>query len=414
VTDTTEDHQRARLKSNRALATGLLLLSGALLIGTYMVPEETFGVLLARAASEAGIVGGLADWFAVSALFRRPLGLPIPHTAIIPRNKDRIAEALGHFVERNFLTEETVLRKLRDIRAAKRLTAWLATPETGASIAQSVATALPYVVRSLDDSDLQRFTHATLGEQMRKADVASVAARALDVLGQTGEAGVLFARIAEVAGDWLKTNRAHIDELVHEKSPWWLPRSIDRKIAAAIVDGVIELLGDLRDPKSDARQKFKTALSGLVDELLKSPKQREEINAAKNRILDHPESQAWFGAIWRRSSQALLADLAKPESETRLGLERAIHLFARALEQDDAMQRHIDNLVERLAVYIISWRSAIGSFISEVVKSWDTYVLTERLELVVGSDLQYIRMNGTVVGAIAGCLIFLATRMLSG
>jgi uncharacterized membrane-anchored protein YjiN (DUF445 family) len=413
VTDTTEDHQRARLRSNRALATGLLLLSALILIGTYMIPEETFAVLLARAASEAGIVGGLADWFAVSALFRRPLGLPIPHTAIIPRNKDRIAEALGLFVERNFLTEETVLRKLRDIRAAKRLTAWLATPETGASIAQSIATALPYVVRSLDDSDLQRFAHATLGEHLRKADVASTAARALDVLGQTGEADVLLARIAEVAGDWFKTNRVQIDEIVHEKSPWWLPRSIDRKIAAAIVDGVIELLGDLRDPKSDARQKFKGALSGLVDELLKSPKQRQEINAAKNRILDHPEFQAWLGAIWRRSSQALLTDLEKPESETRAGLERAIHLFARALQADEAMQRHIDNLLERLAVYIISWRSAIGSFISEVVKSWDTKVLTERLELVVGSDLQYIRMNGTVVGAIAGCLIFLATRLLS-
>jgi uncharacterized membrane-anchored protein YjiN (DUF445 family) len=238
--------------------------------------------------------------------------------------------------------------------------------------------------------------------------------RALDVLGQTGEADVLLARVAEIAGEWMKANRTQIDQLVHEKSPWWLPRSIDRKIAAAIVDGVIELLGDMRDPKSDARQKFKTALSGLVDELLKSPKQREEINAAKNRILDHPEFQAWLGAIWRRSSQALLADLAKPDSETRAGLERAIHLFARALQQDEAMQRQIDRLLERLAIYIISWRSAIGSFISEVVKSWDTKVLTERLELVVGSDLQYIRMNGTVVGAIAGCLIFLATRMLSG
>jgi len=414
VTDYVEDLARTRLGSNRALATGLLLLSALILIGTYMVPDETFGVLLARAAAEAGIVGGLADWFAVSALFRRPLGLPIPHTAIIPRNKDRIAEALGLFVERNFLTEETILRKLRDIRAAKRLTAWLATPETVASIAQSVATALPYVVRSLDDSDLQRFAHATLGEQLRKADVASLAARALDFLSQTGEADVLFARVAEIASDWLKSNRTQIDQLVHEKSPWWLPRTVDRKIASAIVDGVIELLGDLRDPSSDARQKFKSALSSLIDELLRSPKQRAEINAAKNRILDHPEFQAWLGAIWRRSSRALLTDLAQPDSETRAGLERAILLFARALQSDPAMQRHMDHLLERLAVYVISWRSAIGAFISEVVKSWDTKVLTERLELVVGSDLQYIRMNGTVVGAIAGCAIFLATRMLSG
>jgi len=414
VIDYAEDQARARLNRNRALATGLLILSGAVLIGTYTVQEESFGILLARAASEAGIVGGIADWFAVTALFRRPLGLPIPHTAIIPKNKERIADALGGFVERNFLAEDAVLRKLRDARAARRLTAWLATPETGASIAHSISTALPYIVRSLDDSDLQRFAHATLGDQLRKADVAAMLARAIDVLGQTGEADVLLARLAEIAAGWLKTNRVQIDQLVHEKSPWWLPRSIDRKIAAAIVDGVIELLGDLQDPKSDARQKLKAALSDLVNELLKSPKQRDEINAAKNRILDHPEFQAWLGSVWRRSSGALLDDLAREDSETRAALERAILLFARALQSDEAMQRHLDVLLERLAVYIISWRSAIGQFISEVVKSWDTKVLTERLELVVGSDLQYIRMNGTVVGAIAGCLIFLATRMLSG
>src|SRR5262245_614046 len=413
ISDYIEAQARSRLRRNRALATGLLLLSGAVLVGTYMAPVESFGVLLARAASEAGIVGGLADWFAVSALFRRPLGLPIPHTAIIPKNKDRIAEALGLFVERNFLTEGTVLKKLRDVRAAKRLTAWLSTQETAASIADSIATALPYIIRSLDDSDLQRFTQATFGEQLRKADVATMLARALDVLGQIGEADVLFARVAAIAGDWLKIHREHIDQLVHEKRPWWLPRTVDRKIAGAIVDGVIELLGDLKDPSSDARRKFKDALADLVDQLLKSPSQRTEINAAKNRILDHPEFQAWLGAIWRRSSRGLLEDLAKSDSGTRAGLERAILLFARALQADEAMQRHIDALLEQLAVYVISWRSAIGQFISEVVKSWDTKVLTERLELVVGSDLQYIRMNGTVVGAIAGCMIFLATWMFS-
>src|SRR5262245_25422344 len=156
VTDHVEDQARARLKRNRALATGLLLLSGAILIGTYLVPEETFAVLLARAASEAGIVGGLADWFAVTALFRRPLGLPIPHTAIVPNNKDRIADALGRFVERNFLTEETVLTKLRNAHAAQRFTAWLAEPETASSIAKSIATAL----RSEEHtSELQSLRH---------------------------------------------------------------------------------------------------------------------------------------------------------------------------------------------------------------------------------------------------------------
>jgi uncharacterized membrane-anchored protein YjiN (DUF445 family) len=413
VTDFAEEQARARLWRNRALATGLLLLSAAVLVGTYLVPDQGFGVQLARAASEAGIVGGLADWFAVTALFRRPLGLPIPHTAIVPKNKDRIADALGRFVERNFLAEDAILTKLRDAEAAKRFTSWLSNPETASSIAESIATALPYIIRSLDDSDLQRFVHATVGDQVRKADLSSVLARTISVLGQTGEADVLFKRVLEITGDWLKQNRGQVDGLVRERTPWWVPKTIDRRIAAAVIDGVIDLLGELRQPKSETRLKFKAALAGLVEELLSSPKQRNEINEAKNRILDHPEFQAWLGSVWRKSSHALLDDLAQPESETRAALERAILLFARALQADKTMQHHLDVLLERLAAYAISWRREIGVFISEVVKSWDTKVLTERLELVVGSDLQYIRMNGTVVGAIAGCLIFIATRILS-
>src|SRR5258705_8883124 len=162
VANSVEDTARRRLKRNRALASGLLLASGAILIGTHLVETPGFSVLLVRAAFEAGFVGGLGDWFAVTALFRRPLGLPIPHTAIIPNNKDRIAEALGRFVERNFLTEETVLKKLRSADAAKRFTLWLAAPETAAATADSMAKSLPYVVRSLEDSDLQRLAQQTL------------------------------------------------------------------------------------------------------------------------------------------------------------------------------------------------------------------------------------------------------------
>jgi uncharacterized membrane-anchored protein YjiN (DUF445 family) len=188
VTNDVEESARRRLKRNRALASGLLLASGAILIGTHLVDAPGFSILLLRAAAEAGIVGGLADWFAVTALFRRPLGLPIPHTAIIPHNKDRIAEALGRFVERNFLTEETVLKKLRSADAAKRFTLWLAAPETAAAIADSIIKALPYIVRSLGDSDLQRFAQQTLGEQLRQADIASLLARAIQIFAETGEA----------------------------------------------------------------------------------------------------------------------------------------------------------------------------------------------------------------------------------
>jgi len=411
VTNFVEDTARRRLKRNRALASGLLLASGAILIGTHLIATPGFSILLLRAASEAGIVGGLADWFAVTALFRRPLGLPIPHTAIIPNNKDRIAEALGRFVERNFLTEETVLKKLRSADAARRFTAWLAAPETAAAIADSMVKALPYIVRSLQDSDLQRFAQQTLGEQLRQADIASLLARAIQIFAETGEAEILLANVIAIGASWLKAHKSQIDELVRERTPWWVPRTIDRRIAAAIVDGVIDLLAELRDPKSEARRKFKAALAALVDDLLNSPEQRAEIDASKNRILNSSEFQDWLAAIWRELSRTVLDDLAQRDSKTRTAIARATIVLGGALAADEAMQAQIELLLERVAVYLVSWRSEIGLFISEVVKSWDTQVLTERLELVVGSDLQYIRMNGTIVGAIAGCLIFLASRL---
>ena len=410
MADDSEQRARRRLKRNRALAGALLLASAAILVATHLTPQPGFYVLLIRAAAEAGIVGGLADWFAVTALFRRPLGLPIPHTAIIPNNKDRIAEALGRFVERNFLTEETVLAKLKSAHAAERFTAWLAAPETATAIAGGVVKGLPYIIRSLQDSDLQRFAQATIGEQLKDLDAASLIARAIHILGETGEAEVLLARAIGIAETWLLAHKNEIDELVRERTPWWVPRKIDRKIAVAIVEGLIDFLAELRDANSDARRRFKAALARLSEDLLHSPAQRDAINQSKNRILESPEFQAWLGSIWRELSRTVLDDLAQAEPRTRTAIEKATMTLGSALASDRAMQAQIETLIERVAIYLVSWRSEIGLFISEVVKSWDTDVLTERLELVVGSDLQYIRMNGTIVGAIAGCVIFLISQ----
>ena len=401
-----------RLKRNRALATGLLIASGVILAATHLVIAPGFAILLLRAASEAAIVGGLADWFAVTALFRHPAGLRIPHTAIIPKNKDRIAEALGRFVESNFLTEETVLRKLRSADAAKRFTVWLAAPESATAIAASFVKALPYIMRSIDDPDFQRFAQHSLGEQLKETDVASLLGRAIEIFAGTGEAEILLERGIGMAEQELKAHKRQIDELVRERTPWWIPRRIDRRIAASVVDELIELLADLREPQSDARLKFKGALTHLVDDLLYSPEHRTAINASKNRILEHPDFQAWLTAIWRELSRTVVNDLAQPQSKTREAVDRATLVLGSTLSSDPAMQAQIQDLLERVAIYLVSWRSEIGLFITDVVKSWDTEVLTERLELVVGSDLQYIRMNGTIVGALAGCLIFLISCLL--
>ena len=380
--------------------------------GTHLVRDPGFAVLLLRAGAEAGIVGGLADWFAVTALFRHPLGLPIPHTAILATNKERIARTLGNFIEKNFLTTAVVLPKLRSTRAGERFAAWLAEPATAVLIADWVIAALPHVIRSLENRELQDFASRTLGEQLHRTDIGPILSRAVHVLTASGEADVLFERAVGIAARWLQEHRADLDELVRQRSRWWIPRAVDRRIAAAIVNGALELLNGLREPESDVRLKFREALTGLTEDLVRSPEQRAQLNEAKNRLLDHPDVQAWLASVWHELSGLVLADLADPASKTRAAVEKAIGSVGQVLAADPAMQRQINRILERLANQVIWWRGEIGAFIAEVVRSWDTRTLSDRLELIIGSDLQYIRMNGSVVGACVGCAIFLISRFL--
>jgi uncharacterized membrane-anchored protein YjiN (DUF445 family) len=413
VPDRSDVVRRKRLRRNRFLATGLLTGMGAVFVATRMVPEPGFFTLLIQASAEAGMVGGLADWFAVTALFRHPLGVPIPHTAIIPSNKDRIGRTLGRFVESNFLTPEVLFRKLRQLEVGSRVANWLAAPATAGLIAHAITSALPHLIRSLRSRDLQDFLQRAFGEEFSHADVAPIMGHAIRVLTASGEADVLFDRAIEIAIRWIKDNRAQLDKLISEHSRWWIPKAIDRRIASAIMDGVTEVLSGLLDPASGARAKFRADLVGLVTDLLNSPEQRRHVNNAARRLFAHPDTRAWLSSIWKELCNAAVDDLAQPESRLSIALEKPISLVAQTLATDEVMQQHIDDAVERFAHSLISWRTEIGAFIAEVVRSWDTRTLVERLELVVGSDLQYIRMNGTIVGACAGCLIFIAAHVLS-
>jgi uncharacterized membrane-anchored protein YjiN (DUF445 family) len=408
-----DEVRRKRLRRNRLLATAMLTGMGAVFVATRLVPEPGFLTLLIQSGAEAGMVGGVADWFAVTSLFRHPLGVPIPHTAIIPTNKDRIGRTLGRFVEVNFLTPEVLFRKLRQLQVGRRVANWLAAPATAGLVAHSITSALPHMIRSLRSRDLHDFLQRAFGDEFSKPDVAPILAHAIRLLATSGEADPIFDRAIEVANRWLGENRAQVDKLITEHSRWWIPRAIDRHIASAVMDGVTELLTGLTNPQSETRAKFRAALLGVVADLINSPEQRQQVNDAARRLLAHPDTRAWLSSIWNQLCDAAVEDLTQPQSRLSVALEKPISLVAQTLATDEIMQQRIDDAVERVAHSLISWRTEIGSFIAEVVRNWDTRTLVERLELVVGSDLQYIRMNGTIVGACVGCLIFIATHALS-
>ena len=408
-----DEQRRLGLSRNRTLATGLLAVMGGVYVGTHFV-SPTFAVFLVRAGAEAGLVGGLADWFAVTALFRHPLGLPIPHTAIVPTNKQRIAQALSRFVEQNFLTRELLVRKVRELEVGKRAARWLASPATAPTIANWVVMALPPLIRALEDPKLREFANRTLGDQLRSAKLAPGLSRLLRILSGTGEADALFDSVVDGCLCWLRDNKHQIVALVRERRPWWIPKIVDQKIAAVIIEGIAELLEGLREPNGDARMKIRSAVSRLIDDLLNSPERLEQIEKAKERLLANPEVKAWLASIWREISQSALQDLKQPSSATKQALEHAVRSIGAVLARDVAMMGAIDIAAERIALIAFTRRRNIASVVDEVIRSWDTATVTDRLELAVGSDLQYIRMNGTLVGAAVGCLIFVVSWLLGG
>ena len=407
-----ETDQRRALRRNRALATALLVGAAALFFATGAISPRGFWLDLLHAGSEAAVVGALADWFAVVALFRHPLGLPFPRTAVIPKNKDRIGEGLGQFVERNFLAPEILAERLKALGVARRIAEWLARPETAAEIALRATETLPALVRSLEDQELRDFFARSFREQLREIDLAPLLGRTLAIVTASAQWDALFDRAVDAAFVALARNGERVQAMVASRSYWWIPEAIDRHIAQRITTGMEEFLADLRKPGSARRRAMREAVAAMAEELQHSPRWQERLNALKAGLLDQPEVHNWLVQVWDDLRGIVLQDLASPQSRTREAIERAALSLGRTLVADPQMQARLDAGIEHLALAVVPWRGQIATLIAEVVRSWDARTVAERIELAMGSDLQYIRMNGTLVGAAVGCLLFLAARLM--
>jgi uncharacterized membrane-anchored protein YjiN (DUF445 family) len=405
---TDEIQVRRTLRRNRLLAAGLLLLMVLIAIATHFAAPQGWVIQLIRAGAEAGIVGGLADWFAVTVLFRHPLGIPIPHTAILPRNKDRIGRSLGSFVERNFLVPEVILPKLRQADLTGKIAGWLASPENTPKIAEWIITILQRLIAGGGIAQINEIIQHTIRQQQR-LDLAPLLARVIDVATTSEESNVLFEKVAQTAESWITTHRSQIDEMVKQQSHWFIPRMIDRRIAASLVDSAIDLLRQLRQRDSEVRKQLRDEVAKLTNDLTSSVEQRDKIQRLKDRLLSDTEVRAWLARAWDDLAQRLTKELSDPRSNVRSNLRYGILSLAHSVREDPLIRTSIEAAIEALMMQLVQWRGEIGSLIAEVVKSWDARTVSDRLELVLGSDLQYIRMNGTIVGALVGCTIFLVS-----
>lgn len=408
-TEEPPDNQEPRARAfrrMRALATTLLAAMALLYLLARWAEGWHPAVAFVRAFAEAAMVGALADWFAVTALFRHPLGVPIPHTAIVPRNKDRIGHALGRFVANNFLEPTLLHAKLRQADLAGRLAAWLIDPQRSVWLAHRLARAIPALLSVLNDAHVREMLRHVAAERLRSAEAAPLVAGVLGVLVDNGQHRTIYEHLVAGVGDFLTGNRDLIRRKVTEHSRRWVPGWVDEKVFAAIMSGVEGFIAELRDPDGPWPKRFDDAVRQLVEDVRTSPDQRARIEAAKGQVLDNPQVQAYVDVLLSRLHDHLRAELLADPAELARGSERMLLAVGRWLERDRDMRQVINGWMEGFLLdHLVPHRHEIGNYIAETVHRWDTRTIVAKLELQFGRDLQYIRINGTLVGGGVGVLL---------
>ncbi len=408
-----DERQAVELRRHRRIATASLVGAVGVYVATQLVDDPGYGVLLIRSGAEAGLIGGIADWFAVVALFRRPLGLPIPHTAILPRNKERLGAGLGRFVAEHFLAPDVVQGRLRESRPARRLGHWLAQRDNSALVADRVLALAPDVINAFGDREVRSFYQDTFLRQLRRLDLVPMVERLVWLFMESHQHQRLFDRSLRLARELLRANRETIYRRVESRSSWWIPRRFDRKLAEAIIEGVDEWLQDLADPRHSARREFERGVWAMARGMRSSDALRERLDTVRDQLLDSPELQQVLEQIWSDLRRAALEGVDRPDSAFRQSLANGLQRFGETLLQDEEARKRLDErIILLLRELILPFRSTIGGFIADVVRDWDADGLARRLELSVGRDLQFIRINGTLVGALVGMVIFVVSGWL--
>ncbi len=397
----------------RWIATGLLALAAGLWAWTGTVNAPSQWVLLARAASEAAVIGGLADWFAVTALFRRPLGLPIPHTAIVPRNKDRIGQALARFLRDNFLDPVVLADRLRGRRLTLGVAGWLAQRPNRSALAARLTAATPALLGALDDSRLRRLLTDAIREGLSRADLKPMTQSLVHGIVESRPFGQTIDGLIPVLAGWLSAHRASIATIVGRQTGRWIPEAVDARIAGLVVDGLAGWLTELSDPANADRQRLEDWLSDEIAGFAEGDRLADLAMRARRAISLSAAWEALAGEAWADLRARIEADAAKPDPRLAVEIDHALAGVATALASDPALQARLDGVIERFLLDAIApARAAIAGFVEKTVRSWDGETLANRIELEAGSDLQFIRINGSIVGALVGAALFLISQGL--
>jgi uncharacterized membrane-anchored protein YjiN (DUF445 family) len=411
-----DDPQRARdLARMKRLATGLFVLAAAVFLACVLLGDDAGPwVGYVRAAAEASMVGALADWFAVTALFRHPLRLPIPHTAIIPRKKDQIGASLGAFVQENFLTRAVVEEKLTTIDVPGRLGGFLAAPgraERLAGDASAIVTALTELLR---DEDLEPAVAAIVDRKLHETPAAPVLARVLELVVDGDRHQEVLSAALRLLSRFLEENRLVFRAQLGDASPAWVPDWVDDRVFDRVFAGLQGFLSEVgADPRHELRRSYDARLRVYVHALRTDPDTAARVEDLKKELLEHPAVRTWSGSLWTNAKNAVLAAAADPGSELRTRIAGMIGQLAQSLQTDPTLRELVQRHSHTIAGYVVERFSGdLADLVSSTVARWDTDETSRRIELQVGRDLQWIRVNGTVVGGLAGLVIYTVAQLL--
>lgn len=410
-----EEKQRG-VRRMKLTATGLLLFVAVVYVLTEWASHSGAGAWAGYvgAAAEAGMVGALADWFAVTALFRHPLGLPIPHTAIIPTKKDQLGVSLGEFVGENFLSEDVVRQRLRAVGIGSRLGVWLADPDHADRVTAELSAALRGALTVLRDSDVQ----AVVGEAItRRADAQEIApgiGKMLEKVVADGGHNRVVDLVVTRAHDWLVLHGDSVMDAVQGGAPGWTPRFVDKKVGERIYKELLRFCAEMRDmPSHPARGALDRFLTDFASDLQSDTDTRARVERLKGEVLGRGEVQDLIASAWTAVRSMIVSAAEDERSELRLRVRASLLSLGARMAADPKVQGKVDRWVEGAAVYVVTtYRKEITSLITDTVAGWDAEHTTKKIEANIGRDLQFIRINGTVVGSLAGLAIYTLSRVL--
>jgi uncharacterized membrane-anchored protein YjiN (DUF445 family) len=405
--------RQTRLDAMKSRATSLLALAAAVFAAARAFEAQYPWLGYVRATAEASLVGGLADWFAVTALFRHPLGLPIPHTAIVATRKERIGRILGTFVQNHFLSRDVIVANLRAVHPAERAARWLSDPEHSRRIARQLASGVAKALEALPDADVHELVRHVVSARLRATRVAPALGKTLALVLAGHRQEELLNAAVRLAADAILDNRELIRERVRTESPWWVPGVVDDKIYQRIIDAVQRLLHDMgADPAHPMRAAFDQAVRDFIERLQHSPDVIARAEAIKEEWLADPALVELSAQVWETMRRAVVAYARRADGVAPGPLERGLSQFGAALHANPDLLVELDDVVIDLAATAVErYRHEIGDLIAQTVAGWDPDATSRRFELAVGRDLQFVRINGTLVGGLVGLAIYLITRL---